>query len=201
MPDDADRTSFGFREVDPGEKERLVRGVIASVAPRYDLMNDLMSGGLHRLWKSAFLTRVNPQPGETLLDLAGGTGDIAAEFLKRAQGRTSSVAKKAATAIVCDINIDMLAAGAARKGEAAPNLLRLCANAERLPFHDRTADAVTIAFGIRNVADIAAALAEARRVLRIGGRFCCRLRRLFVQCHSKARGSRGEGPRELSISR
>lgn len=159
------KSSFGFRDVDRDEKERLVRGVFSSVASRYDLMNDLMSGGLHRLWKSALVTRINPQAGETLVDLAGGTGDVAAECVRRIEGRGG-----AARAVVCDINMDMLVAGAARGGGS---LVRLAGNAEQLPFADRCADAVSIAFGIRNVADIEAALAEAFRVLRIGGRFYC----------------------------
>lgn len=168
MTHDAGKSSFGFRDVDRDEKARLVRGVFSSVASRYDLMNDLMSGGLHRVWKSAFLTRINPQPGETLLDLAGGTGDIAMEVARRAQGRGAGAA---ARAIVCDINSDMLSAGASRQGAGA--VWRVCGDAERLPFADRSADAVSIAFGIRNVTDIAGVLAEAFRVLRVGGRFCC----------------------------
>ena len=164
-------SSFGYREVDVAEKQRLVRAVFSSVAGRYDLMNDLMSGGLHRVWKSAFLTRLNPQPGEILLDLAGGTGDIAAEFLGRAVGRASAARARQPSAFICDINFDMLSAGVARGTPAG--LFRICGNAERLPFPDRAADAVAIAFGIRNVADVGAALKEAFRTLRIGGRFLC----------------------------
>ncbi|MBI1364430.1 MAG: ubiquinone/menaquinone biosynthesis methyltransferase [Alphaproteobacteria bacterium] len=166
--------SFGFREVGAGEKARLVRGVFTSVAARYDLMNDLMSAGIHRAWKSTLLTRVNPQPGERLIDVAGGTGDIAAGFLKRADRRASR-GRPAATAIVCDINEEMLRAGAARHGHAShtDRLARLCGDAERLPLKDKSADVYTIAFGIRNVTDIAAALGEAHRVLKLGGRFYC----------------------------
>ncbi len=168
---DGARASFGFRDVEAGEKARLVRDVFSSVASRYDLMNDLMSGGVHRIWKSVFIDRLNPQPGERLLDVAGGTGDIAREFLKRAAARPRAGALPAASAIVCDINFDMLAAGRGRGGEAP--LMRACGDAENLPFPDKSVDAYTIAFGIRNVTRIDRALAEARRVLKIGGRFQC----------------------------
>lgn len=173
MGQDAGKATFGFRDVDRGEKERLVRGVFSSVASRYDLMNDLMSGGLHRVWKAALLTRVNPQAGERLIDIAGGTGDIAREFLRRARGRPHTAGRAGASAIICDINFDMLAAGAARRETEGLEVMRVCGDAERLPLPDRCADAATVAFGIRNVTDIAAALAEAFRVLRIGGRFHC----------------------------
>ncbi|HXI87512.1 MAG TPA: class I SAM-dependent methyltransferase, partial [Parvularculaceae bacterium] len=144
------------------------------VASRYDLMNDLMSAGVHRIWKSVFITRLDPQPGELLLDLAGGTGDIASGFLKRADRRTLR-GRAPARAILCDINEEMLRAGKARReaAEFGARIERLCANAERLPLHDNIADAYTIAFGIRNVTDIAAALQEAFRALRPGGRFFC----------------------------
>jgi demethylmenaquinone methyltransferase/2-methoxy-6-polyprenyl-1,4-benzoquinol methylase len=171
MGDDGSKSSFGFRDVPRAEKERLVRGVFSSVASRYDLMNDVMSVGLHRVWKSAFVTRVNPQAGETLIDLAAGTGDIAREFLARADERPGAAARPA-RALLCDINVDMLAAGASGS-EAQDRLMRVCADAGRLPLADRTADAATIAFGIRNVADIGAALSEAFRILKIGGRFWC----------------------------
>lgn len=173
MTVDPQDASFGFRDVARKEKERLVRGVFSSVAARYDLMNDLMSGGVHRIWKSTFLTRLNPRPGEFALDVAGGTGDIAMGFLDRADRRTAPGAP--ARAVICDINLDMLRAGAARPRARAygARLSRVCARAEALPAPSGSADAYAIAFGIRNVADIDAALQEAYRVLRPGGRFFC----------------------------
>lgn len=171
----ADKASFGFREVADAEKERLVREVFDSVAPNYDLMNDLMSAGVHRVWKSRLIDRLNPQPGEALLDIAGGTGDIAAAFLARADTRPRAGLRPPARAIVADINADMLAAGRQRKTPPAigARLALLCADAERLPLPDACVDACTIAFGIRNVTHIDTALAEARRVLKPGGRFFC----------------------------
>jgi demethylmenaquinone methyltransferase/2-methoxy-6-polyprenyl-1,4-benzoquinol methylase len=148
-----------------------VRGVFDSVAARYDLMNDLMSAGAHRVWKSVFLDRVNPRAGERLIDVAGGTGDIASAFLKRAQGRKEAALRPQTECVVCDINHAMLKAGASR-GDTE-SLRRVCGDAERLPFPDSAFDAYTIAFGVRNVTDRAAALSEARRVLRVGGRFAC----------------------------
>lgn len=167
--------SFGFREVDGAEKAGLVRAVFDSVAPNYDLMNDLMSAGIHRIWKSALLDRVNPQPGELLLDLAGGTGDIAAAFINRADERPRASDKPPARAIVSDINAEMLAAGRGRDFSDAvkARMALLCSDAEMAPLPDRSVDAVTIAFGIRNVTNISKALAEARRVLKTGGRFFC----------------------------
>jgi len=173
--DGEEETSFGFRTVKTGEKAGLVRAVFDRVAPRYDLMNDLMSGGAHRIWKSALLDRLNPRPGERLLDVAGGTGDVAAGFVKRADARPGAEKKRPATATICDINFEMLKAGAARAGMAASGerLNRVTGDAERLPFPDKSADAYTIAFGVRNVTDMNAALREAFRVLRLGGRFFC----------------------------
>ncbi len=176
MADDGTkRAQFGFREVTAAEKTRRVHDVFASVASRYDLMNDLMSVGVHRLWKSALITRANPQPGEILVDIAGGTGDIAGAFLKRADRRPHTDGRRRARAILCDINPEMLKAGLARDdaGRFGARIARVCGDAERLPLADRVADAVTIAFGIRNVADIAAALADALRILKPGGRFLC----------------------------
>lgn len=171
----ADETSFGFRTVRASEKAGLVRGVFDSVADRYDLMNDLMSGGVHRIWKSVLQDRLSPQPGQTLLDVAGGTGDIAAGFLNRANGRPSANEKPPAHAIVCDINFEMLQAGEAREDHAAlaGQISRVCGDAEKLPIKSASVDAYTIAFGIRNVTDIDAALREARRALKPGGRFVC----------------------------
>jgi demethylmenaquinone methyltransferase/2-methoxy-6-polyprenyl-1,4-benzoquinol methylase len=168
------RASFGFKDVDADDKAHLVRGVFSSVASRYDLMNDLMSAGVHRVWKSVFIDRLNPQPGERLLDVAGGTGDIARAFLARADTRPRSGALAPARAVICDINFDMLAAGRAR-GTAGleGRLAHVCGDAENLPFPDQSVDAYTIAFGIRNVTRIDRALTEARRVLKTGGRFQC----------------------------
>ncbi|MEL7452268.1 MAG: bifunctional demethylmenaquinone methyltransferase/2-methoxy-6-polyprenyl-1,4-benzoquinol methylase UbiE, partial [Pseudomonadota bacterium] len=165
--------SFGFEEVSPEEKVSRVKGVFRSVASRYDVMNDLMSAGVHRVWKSDTMARLNPQPGETLIDVAGGTGDLAKAFIERADRaaiRRGSNAK--AKAIVCDINDAMLAAGRARRDMASldDRIAWVCGDAERLPFPDRTADALTIAFGIRNVAGRMRALEAFRRVLKPGGR-------------------------------
>ncbi|MEZ5668125.1 MAG: class I SAM-dependent methyltransferase [Alphaproteobacteria bacterium] len=158
---------FGYRDVAPAEKTRLVRAVFDSVAPRYDLMNDLMSGGVHRLWKNAFVAQVAPRPGQLCLDVAGGTGDIAFR-----------VARGGADVVVCDINASMLSVGRDRALDRGlvnldGRLAWVCGAAEALPLADRSVDLYTIAFGLRNVTDIAAALAEARRVLRPGGRFFC----------------------------
>lgn len=162
--------SFGFTEVPREEKAGKVRAVFDSVANRYDLMNDLMSGGLHRLWKDAAVDKLNPQPGETILDIAGGTGDIARRIQKKAEAARRRRSGEPARIIVSDINAEMLEAGK-RKGEDGLEWVE--ADAERLPFDDGFADAYVISFGIRNVTDIAAVLAEARRVLRPGGRFLC----------------------------
>ena len=176
-PDGADKAAFGFRTVRASEKAGLVRGVFDSVADRYDVMNDLMSGGVHRIWKSVLLDRLAPQPGDILIDVAGGTGDIAAGFLNRANSRRRDrgAARAPAQAVVCDINVEMLKAGKARKDHAplAGQMTRICGDAENLPVKSGSADAYTIAFGIRNVTDMDAALREARRALRPGGRFIC----------------------------
>ena len=169
MPDTRSLTSFGFREVPEDQKEALVREVFSSVAKRYDLMNDLMSGGVHRVWKDALVEWLNPQPGWRVLDVAGGTGDIAFRIAEMARARGGE-----ATITVCDINADMLGEGVRRaeqKGENAIEWIR--GDAEALPVSDASMDAYTIAFGIRNVTHIERALAEARRVLRPGGRFLC----------------------------
>jgi demethylmenaquinone methyltransferase/2-methoxy-6-polyprenyl-1,4-benzoquinol methylase len=158
---------FGFRRVPYSAKERLVREVFDRVAPRYDLMNDLMSGGIHRLWKDAMVDFLAPLPDERLLDVAGGTGDIAFRLHARTSGR--------ARIAVCDINERMLCGGRDRaidRGVLA-GIDWLVGNAEALPFAERSMDAYTIAFGLRNVTDLDAALREARRVLKPGGRFLC----------------------------
>jgi demethylmenaquinone methyltransferase / 2-methoxy-6-polyprenyl-1,4-benzoquinol methylase len=165
----ADTALFGAREVPLAEKQALVDDVFHSVARRYDLMNDLMSFGLHRAWKDALVTAANPPKDKpfALIDIAGGTGDIALRVIATGGAGTH--------ATVCDINPDMLAVG--RERAAARGLGQAItfakANAETLPFADRSFDAATIAFGIRNVPRIEAALAEAYRVLKIGGRFLC----------------------------
>lgn len=159
----SDTVSFGYEEVSPAEKTERVGRVFASVAARYDLMNDAMSAGMHRLWKDRFVRRLKPRAGEQVLDMAGGTGDIAFR-----------IAKSGAAVTVADINPAMLEVGmerAARRG--IDGLVWTEANAESLAFADRSFDAYTIAFGIRNVTDISAALREAHRVLRRGGRFFC----------------------------
>jgi demethylmenaquinone methyltransferase/2-methoxy-6-polyprenyl-1,4-benzoquinol methylase len=166
---DAPKSSFGFREVPETEKEGLVRQVFSSVAHRYDTMNDLMSGGVHRLWKDAMVEWLNPQPGQRVLDVAGGTGDIAFRIAAAARAHGGE-----AEIVVCDINVDMLGEGLARAGAASENAIEwICGDAERLPIPDSCMDAYTIAFGIRNVTHIDAALREARRVLKPGGRFLC----------------------------
>src|SRR5690606_26569816 len=162
-------TSYGFRSVGADEKQPLVNDVFHKVANRYDLMNDLMSGGLHRLWKDAMVAWLNPpkRPGWKVLDVAGGTGDIAFRIIEASQ--------RNAHATVLDINGSMLQVGrerAEKKGLSA-HLDFVEANAEELPFADATFDAYTIAFGIRNVPRIDVALSEAFRVLKPGGRFLC----------------------------
>jgi demethylmenaquinone methyltransferase/2-methoxy-6-polyprenyl-1,4-benzoquinol methylase len=165
--DTSDEADFGFRRVAAEEKTHLVRRVFDSVASRYDLMNDLMSGGVHRLWKARMIERLNPRPGSTLLDVAGGTGDIASRFLDRAG--------PAGRAIVCDINESMIAQGRDRALDRGrlDDITWVVGDAEALPIDSASVDAYTIAFGLRNVTRIDAALAEARRVLKPGGRFLC----------------------------
>jgi demethylmenaquinone methyltransferase / 2-methoxy-6-polyprenyl-1,4-benzoquinol methylase len=158
-----DTVSFGYQDVAPDEKTARVGAVFSNVARRYDIMNDAMSGGMHRLWKDRFVRRVKPRAGEEILDMAGGTGDIA--FRLAAAGARVTVA---------DINPQMLEIGIERaQARGIDGLVWSEANAESLTFPDRFFDAYTIAFGIRNVTDIPAALREAHRVLRRGGRFFC----------------------------
>ena len=166
-----EKVSFGFEEVTREEKVDRVKGVFHSVASKYDLMNDLMSAGIHRIWKANMIARLNPQPGEYLLDCAGGTGDIARAFVEAAEKVRKRRGGEPADAIVSDINDSMLLAGLEQRGDAG--LQWACADATKLPFPDKTFDVVTISFGIRNVADIPAALREFRRVLKPGGRFAC----------------------------
>ncbi|HUZ62481.1 MAG TPA: class I SAM-dependent methyltransferase [Acetobacteraceae bacterium] len=163
--DPPDSTDFGFRAVPRAAKKSMVRAVFDSVAPRYDLMNDLMSLGVHRAWKQAFTTALAPRPGRRLLDLAGGTGDISFGWLAKGGG----------PAILSDINPAMLDVGRERAGKRGLDgaLSFLVADAEALPLPDRHVDAVSIAFGLRNCTDKDAVLREAHRVLRPGGRFLC----------------------------
>ena len=159
----SETVSFGYEDIPASEKTARVGGVFTNVASRYDLMNDAMSGGMHRLWKDRFVRRVKPRTGEQILDMAGGTGDIA--FRLHREGASVTVA---------DINPAMLEVGMKRAQERGiDGLVWTEANAEVLTFPDRFFDAYTIAFGIRNVTDIPAALREAHRVLRRGGRFFC----------------------------
>jgi len=158
----SDKVNFGDELVSPEEKTRRVGAVFSSVARRYDLMNDLMSGGMHRLWKDRFVNRVKPRTGEAILDMAGGTGDVAFR-----------IARRGAQVTVADINADMLAVGEQRADARGLDLTWKVENAEALTFADASFDAYTIVFGIRNVTDIPAALKEAHRVLKRGGRFYC----------------------------
>jgi demethylmenaquinone methyltransferase/2-methoxy-6-polyprenyl-1,4-benzoquinol methylase len=164
----ASETDFGYRRVPLSDKQGLVDDVFHSVARRYDLMNDLMSGGLHRAWKEALVTAVNPPKGPqpfALLDLAGGTGDVAFRVADRGG--------KGVRVTVADINAEMLAVGRERAERAHRAIEFTEANAEALPFPDKSFDAVTIAFGIRNVPRIDVALGEIHRVLKTGGHFLC----------------------------
>ena len=160
------QTHFGEETIPEEEKAGRVHGVFSSVAARYDLMNDLMSGGVHRLWKDAMIDWLAPRPGTRLIDVAGGTGDIAFRFLRRVRGEGE--------AVVCDMTEAMLAEGERRaEAQGIRGLTWVCGDAMRLPFPDRSFDAYTIAFGIRNVTRVEDALSEAFRVLRPGGRFLC----------------------------
>jgi demethylmenaquinone methyltransferase / 2-methoxy-6-polyprenyl-1,4-benzoquinol methylase len=158
-------THFGFRDVPENQKASMVREVFDTVASKYDLMNDLMSGGVHRLWKDSFINELKPRPGMKLLDVAGGTGDIAFRFLKNGGGAVT----------VCDINYEMLYVGRDRAADHGilQNINWTVGDAQKLPLPDQSVDAYTIAFGIRNVTRITEALSEAYRVLRPGGKFQC----------------------------
>jgi demethylmenaquinone methyltransferase / 2-methoxy-6-polyprenyl-1,4-benzoquinol methylase len=164
------QTSFGFRDVREDERQGMVNGVFRDVAERYDLMNDLMSGGLHRLWKADLISLLNPPKGDAafrLLDVAGGTGDVAMRYAA-AGGRNT-------TAVICDISPEMLDVGRRRVREAGLDhrITLHEGNAETLPFERNAFDAYTISFGIRNVTHIDRALSEAFRVVKTGGRFLC----------------------------
>jgi demethylmenaquinone methyltransferase/2-methoxy-6-polyprenyl-1,4-benzoquinol methylase len=164
-------TDFGFAEVTPQEKTARVHAVFEEVADHYDLMNDVMSGGLHRIWKARFVRQVAPRAGEAIVDVAGGTGDIAQRLYRHARG--------GAPVTVVDINHAMLKNGVRRQWDAGilnnsmGGITWACGNAEALPLPDGCMDIYTIAFGLRNVTDKAAALREACRVLKPGGRFYC----------------------------
>ena len=159
----SETVSFGYEDIDAAEKTGRVGEVFSNVAAKYDVMNDAMSAGMHRLWKGRFVKRVKPQPGETILDMAGGTGDIAFRM-----------AQHGASVTVSDINQDMLDVGIERAMERGiDGLVWSRQNAEELSFSSRIFDAYTIAFGIRNVTHIDRALKEAHRVLKFGGRFYC----------------------------
>ncbi|MCX7124033.1 MAG: bifunctional demethylmenaquinone methyltransferase/2-methoxy-6-polyprenyl-1,4-benzoquinol methylase UbiE [Gammaproteobacteria bacterium] len=161
---DEKKTHFGYEDVSWQEKQSRVNQVFSSVAKRYDVMNDLMSLGLHRLWKDEAVRMLSPQEGETILDLAGGTGDLSKRILKRMHGR--------GRVILTDINLNMLREGVKRFDRTGQfsDLDYGVVNAEALPFQDASLDAITIAFGLRNVRDQATALAEMFRVLKPGGR-------------------------------
>ncbi|MEC7742552.1 MAG: class I SAM-dependent methyltransferase [Pseudomonadota bacterium] len=159
----SETVSFGYEDIDATEKTGRVGEVFSNVATKYDIMNDAMSGGMHRLWKDRFVKRVRPQPGEAILDMAGGTGDIAFRM-----------ADRGASVTVSDINQDMLDVGIERAMKRGiDGLVWSRQNAEELDFSSRIFDAYTIVFGIRNVTFIDKALREAHRVLKFGGRFYC----------------------------
>ncbi len=156
---------FGYKKVASEAKAELVQGVFSSVAAKYDVMNDVMSFGLHRLWKDALINLVRPTPQMQLLDVAGGTGDISFRFLKRGGG----------SAVICDLTPDMMVEGRKRADEYGifEKINFVAGNAEELPFADNSFDCITIAFGLRNVTNIPKALGEMVRVLKHGGRFFC----------------------------
>ncbi len=161
------KTHFGFKEIFSSDKEKLVKDVFNSVASKYDLMNDIMSGGLHRVWKEEFVRLLHPREKDNVLDVGGGTGDIAFKIHKKTKGL--------AKVTVLDINENMLEEGKKRalnKGIVS-NMEWMCENAQELPFEDETFSAYTISFCIRNVTEIQEALNEAYRVLKPGGRFFC----------------------------
>lgn len=158
------QTHFGYQQVPLSDKQRLVSGVFSSVAQRYDVMNDMMSLGVHRLWKDTFVSDISPSSTMKILDCAGGTGDIAFRLLR------STSPSPSPSVTVCDINDDMLSVGRSR--DKKNQLTFVQADAQKLPFEDEQFDVYTIAFGMRNVPDTDKALQEARRVLKKGGRFC-----------------------------
>ena len=160
------KTHFGYQEVEKTDKAKLVGGVFSSVASKYDIMNDAMSLGIHRLWKDRLIDELSPRKGSTLLDVAGGTGDIGFRFLNKVPGGLVTI---------CDINPHMLAEGKKRAVDRGilHHIDWVCGDAEKLPMPSSFFDYYTIAFGIRNVTNIESALAESYRVLKPGGRFMC----------------------------
>ena len=175
--DHHEQTHFGYQSVPKSEKESMVGSVFRNVADQYDLMNDLMSGGVHRCWKQHFMEVLSPAEDTKLLDVAGGTGDIAFRFIDSVRKRSYlGESRYTAKVTVLDINDEMLRVGqdrAIKRGYAGPEIEWICANAEQLPLPDNTFDAYTISFGIRNCTNIDRVLAEAYRVLKPGGRFLC----------------------------
>jgi len=165
------KSSFGFRDVDATEKVALVRGVFERVADRYDLMNDLMSAGVHRVWKDMAIARLNPRPGEVIVDCAGGTGDMARRMVRRAREVQKRRGGPDLKVLLLDYNAEMVRAGREKGGP--DEIVWGVGDAMALPLPDACADAYVISFGIRNVADVQKALDEARRVLKPGGRFLC----------------------------
>lgn len=169
---DPNTASFGFRDIAAEDKSSLVRGVFESVAGRYDLMNDLMSGGVHRLWKSTMIAWLRPQAGQHFIDVAGGTGDIAFRIAERLG---SGYPARGSRIVVCDLTPAMLEVGRDRAIDRGllSGIDWVNGDAERLPFADRSFDAYTIAFGLRNLTRLQPALTEARRILKPGGRCLC----------------------------
>jgi demethylmenaquinone methyltransferase / 2-methoxy-6-polyprenyl-1,4-benzoquinol methylase len=181
MTENPESQRFGDRIVEPDEKTRLVRGVFTSVAARYDLMNDLMSGGIHRAWKHRFAAMAAPRPGNRILDMAGGTGDIAFRLAGAINARDTDPESGGVTGttypeiVVCDLSEEMVRVGRDRALDRglAGRIGVIVGNAEAVPLPDRSVDIYTIAFGLRNVTRIDTALSEAHRVLKPGGRFLC----------------------------
>ncbi len=173
MTQNPEKEWFGEKHVSPEEKTKAVHGVFDNVADRYDLMNDLMSGGLHRVWKDSFVRRIRPQPGLKYLDVAGGTGDIAFRIRKKLQSSNDPVTQSPIT--LCDLTEHMLSKGRDRAIDRGwlNDFEWVTGNAESLPFPDASFDVYAIAFGLRNVTHIDTALKEAARVLKPGGRFFC----------------------------
>lgn len=168
---DGEQTHFGYQQVPLSDKQRMVSGVFSSVASRYDVMNDVMSLGVHRLWKDAFVSEIAPTPAMRILDCAGGTGDISFRLLSHLRRHYPHASSSASgTITIADINEDMLTVGRGR--DTKGDLTFVHADAQALPFDDDSFDVYCIAFGMRNVPNLSAGLREARRVLRPGGKFC-----------------------------
>lgn len=168
---ESEKSHFGFQEIDADKKANMVKGVFENVASKYDIMNDFMSGGLHRFWKASLIDQVQPKANLALLDVAGGTGDISFRFIDKIKDKTGQTP----SVTICDINQAMLDVGQDRAIDKGllHGLNWVCGDAEKLPFEDQSFDVYTIAFGIRNVTHIDKALSEAYRVLKPGGHFLC----------------------------